>query len=80
MTNPKNHKSKAVHIKNLWGERCNKLLFITSKPDSELETIQIRLTNESRKALRNKTRDAITHIHDNYLDGYDWVLKADDDK
>lgn len=80
MTNPNNHKKKAVHIKSLWGQKCNKLLFITSQPDDELETIQIRLTNDSRKALRNKTRDAFMSVHDKYLDDIDWVIKADDDK
>lgn len=30
MTNPANHKIKAIHVKNTWGERCNKLLFMST--------------------------------------------------
>jgi hypothetical protein len=79
MTNPKNHGTKAIHVKNTWGRRCNKLLFITSQEDPRLDTIVLDVT-ESRKALRNKTKASFLYAHENHLDEFDWFMKADDDK
>lgn len=79
MTNPSDHKTKAIHIKNTWGKRCNKLLFITTKSDPEFETIVLPL-NESRRALRKKTKGSFLYAHEHHLNDFDWFLKADDDK
>jgi glycoprotein-N-acetylgalactosamine 3-beta-galactosyltransferase len=79
MTNPANHKTKAIHIKNSWGRRCNKLLFITTATDPDLDTIGLPL-NESRQALRKKTKGSFLYAFEHHLDEFEWFMKADDDK
>lgn len=78
MTSPENHQTKAIHIKNTWGKRCNKLLFMSSKPDADLPTIALPV-DEGRNNLWDKTKSAFQFIHRNYLDDAEWFLKADDD-
>lgn len=78
MTSPSNHKEKAIHINNTWARRCNKVLFMSSEEDDELETIALPV-GEGRENLWNKTQEAFKYIHANYLEEYDWFLKADDD-
>ncbi|XP_036338273.1 glycoprotein-N-acetylgalactosamine 3-beta-galactosyltransferase 1-like [Rhagoletis pomonella] len=78
MTMPENHLRRAVHIRNTWGRRCNKLLFMTTKDDSFLETVRLDVP-EGRDYLWHKTRAAFNYISDHHLDDADWFLKADDD-
>lgn len=78
MTNPKNHQSKARHVKRTWGKRCNKLLFMSSAEDPELGTIALPVA-EGRNNLWAKTKAAYKYIYDNHMDDADWFFKADDD-
>lgn len=78
MTYPANHKSKAIHIKNTWGRRCNKLLFMSSEIDDQLDVVVLPI-EDTREALWNKTRAGFKHLYEHYIDQYDWFLKGDDD-
>lgn len=77
MTAPKNHKTKAFHVKNTWGKRCNKLLFMSSRKDLELNTIPLPVF-EGRDNLWDKTKAAFQYVYRNHPE-YDFYLKADDD-
>lgn len=66
-------------MKETWGKRCNKLVFISSKVDENLDTVALPL-KESREVLWTKTKAGFMHLHDNYLKDYDFFLKADDDR
>lgn len=80
MTYPKNHRTKAMNVKNTWGRRCNKLVFISSAEDQVLDTVVALPLKESRKILWTKTKAGFLHLYDNYLNDYDFFIKADDDK
>ncbi|XP_065092560.1 glycoprotein-N-acetylgalactosamine 3-beta-galactosyltransferase 1-like [Ochlerotatus camptorhynchus] len=78
MTTPVNHDTKAIHVKQTWGRRCNKLLLMSSTEDEKIGTIALPV-GEGRESLWNKTREAFRYVYDHHLNEYDWFMKADDD-
>lgn len=79
MTQPENHKTKAIHIKRTWGSRCNKLLFMSSQKDPDIEIVALPV-GEGRENLWDKTKRAFEYIYRHHFDDYDWFMKADDDR
>lgn len=79
LTYSRNHQSKAVHVKNTWAKRCNKLIFMSDIVDIELGSIASPVIN-GRDFLWEKTKYAFLYIFQHHLNDGDWFLKADDDK
>lgn len=80
LTSPEVFRTRSDHVKNTWGKRCNKLLFISSKPDQELGAIALKDVKEGGLSLWTKTKKSFQWIYDQkLLNEYDWILKADDD-
>ncbi|ETN65138.1 hypothetical protein AND_003101 [Anopheles darlingi] len=78
MTNPTNHKQKALHVKRTWGNRCNKLVFMSSVADPLIDSVALPV-GEGRNNLWAKTKEAFKYLYKNHLDDADWFMKADDD-
>lgn len=78
LTSPDNLERKAIHVKNTWGKRCNKILFFSSETNLTFPTIGLNIS-EGREHLTAKTQRAFKYIFDHHFYEADWILKSDDD-
>lgn len=78
LTQPKDHETKAQFVKDTWGNKCNKLIFLSSVEDKKLGAIALPL-NESRNVLWGKVKRGFEFAFEELYDDADWFLKADDD-
>lgn len=79
LTTPENHKLKVIHVNSTWGKRCNKLLFMSTKSDQNIDGVIALPVKEGRNTLWDKTRSALQYVYNYHFNDADWFLKADDD-
>jgi hypothetical protein len=60
-THPANHKVRSIHVKNTWGKRCSKLLFMSSEEDPDLPIVVVPGGN-GRTHLWNKTQFTYRYV------------------
>ena len=78
MTSPQNLDKKAVHVRNTWGRRVNKLLFMSSAWNSSFPTVGLNVS-EGREHLTAKTMQAFRYVYEHHFHDADWFMKCDDD-
>ena len=78
MTKPKNLQERAVHVKETWGPRCNKILYMSDKEDPNFPAVGLN-TTLGRKNVGAENMHTFDYIFRHHLDDADWFLKADDD-
>eukprot|EP00794_Sanderia_malayensis_P018857 gene18857-20757_t len=76
MTSPERLQTKGKAVKETWGKRCNKILFMSTANDAEFPAISLHL---DRRDSWSKTRAAWQYVYENHLNEADWFMKADDE-
>ncbi|XP_045583776.1 glycoprotein-N-acetylgalactosamine 3-beta-galactosyltransferase 1 isoform X2 [Procambarus clarkii] len=76
LTGPTTH-HRALHVRNTWGQRCDRIVFYSTQEDPDLQT-EVLDVPEGYGFLWAKTKGALAHLHRHHPE-YDWYLKADDD-
>lgn len=79
LTTAKNHRTRAIHIKRTWGQRCNKLIFVSNRPDKSLDSISLNVTVDNPSMTWGKIKRAFQYVYQHHRDDADWFLKIDDD-
>ncbi len=81
LTSPKYFDTRARAVSLTWAPRCDKFTFISeySNNTKGLPIAPIANISSGSAHLTQKTTLALHYIHDNFLNNYEWFVKADDD-
>ena len=66
-------------MRETWGKRCDKTLFLSDAFSPSFDVIVPEGSVSGYENLWAKTRAAFLYVHRKLLDEFDWFLKADDD-
>ena len=69
--------TRALHVKQTWGYRCDKTLYFSSVTNHSFQAIGLNVS-EGREHLTAKSHLAFRYIYKHFYNRYDWFLKADD--
>ena len=75
----KNLRTRAQSIKDTWGPRCDKTLYISDKDNSTFPSFRPPGVEPGYGALWSKTMFTFRYLYKHYLNEYHWFMKADDD-
>ncbi|CAH1801155.1 unnamed protein product [Owenia fusiformis] len=79
LTTPENLNTKAKAVRDTWSTRCDGRLFVTSDfTDDQFPVLGLGVP-EGRDYLSAKSFTTFKYAYANYLNTFDWFLKADDD-
>ena len=78
MTCKANLNKKAKHVRATWGQRCNKLIFVSDIEDKDFPTIAVDAP-VGYDHLTARTMKSFEYLYNNYRQAYDWFMKVDDD-
>ncbi len=90
LTSPKNFLSRTRAINETWAPRCDRYFFITEHDRKTLKREQIKFIKQVPIApiknitagydhLTQKSTLAFLFAYENYLNDFEWFIKADDD-
>lgn len=77
-TSPAKHGERAVHVHQLWGKHCDKLLFASTLTDINLDALGFNVT-DNHQTMWGKEKLMLQFINKHFLNDYDWFYKGDDD-
>ena len=90
LTAPKYFLTRAKAVNDTWAPRCDRYFFITEYAQETMTPEQINFTHQIPIApikniiggydhLTQKSTLAFLFAYENYLNDFDWFIKADDD-
>ena len=89
-TAPKHFLTRTIAINDTWAPRCDRYFFVTEFPGNNAASALINFAKQipiapiknitpGYKHLTQKSNLALLFAYTNYINDYDWFVKADDD-